>query len=274
MKSLSLAPFPCPSHILVQYILFLYNKGYASSTIQTHLSAINFIHRLANLKQPSDAFVVKKIMIGICKQTQKPDVRLPITIDILRKLMTTLHLVFLDNKYLATMLKAMFSVAFHAFLRVGEISISPTAKHTIEIGQVIPSSSMYKIILKSFKHAISSQCTTIELHRSEEVICPVKHLAAYLEIRPKVGGPLFVFPDGIAISKNFFNCCLRKSLKFIGLSSGNYKSHSFRIGSATHSASLGASDDLIMRMGRWKSNAFLRYIRLPSLNFKHAPSKH
>ena len=213
---------------------------------------------------------MKIIMIGICKQTQKPDVRLPITIDILRKLMTTLHLVFLDNKYLATMLKAMFSVAFHAFLRVGEISISPTAKHTIEIGQVIPSSSMYKIILKSFKHAISGQCTTIELHRSDGI----KHLAAYLEIRPKVGGPLFVFPDGIAISKNFFNCCLRKSLKFIGLSSGNYKSHSFRIGSATHSASLGASDDLIMRMGRWKSNAFLRYIRLPSLNFKHAPSKH
>ena len=86
----------------------------------------------------------EKIMIGICKQTQKPDVRLPITIDILRQLMTTLHLVFLDN-YLATMIKAMFTVAFHAFLRVGEISISPTAKHTIEIGQVIPSPSMYII---------------------------------------------------------------------------------------------------------------------------------
>ena len=204
-------------------------------------------------------------MIGICQQTLKPDVRLPITIDILRKLMTTLQLVFLENNYLVTTLKAMFTVAFHAFLRVSEILISPTAKHTIEISQVIASSSMYKIILMSFKHAISSQCTTIELHRPEEDICPVKHLSAYLGIRPKVKGPLFVFPDGIAISKIFFNCCSRKSLKFIGLSLGNHKSHSFRISLATHSGSLGASDDLIMRIGRWKYNVFLRYVRLPSL---------
>jgi hypothetical protein len=43
------------------------------------------------------------------------------------------------------------------------------------------------------------------------------------------------------------------------------KGHSFRIGAATAAAIQGASDEDIQRMGRWKSQAFKRYIRIPVL---------
>jgi hypothetical protein len=41
-------------------------------------------------------------------------------------------------------------------------------------------------------------------------------------------------------------------------------SHSFRIGMATQCAMDGYPDEQIMRFGRWRSNVYLRYIRIPN----------
>ena len=46
--------------------------------------------------------------------------------------------------------------------------------------------------------------------------------------------------------------------------------HSFRIGAATWAAAKGFTDTQIRQLGRWKSNAFLNYIRTPSLSTKVA----
>ena len=49
-----------------------------------------------------------------------------------------------------------------------------------------------------------------------------------------------------------------------GMDPGHCSGHSFRIGTATVAAAAGLSDSLIQTMGRWKSGAFLSYIRTPS----------
>jgi hypothetical protein len=51
-----------------------------------------------------------------------------------------------------------------------------------------------------------------------------------------------------------------------GLDTMKYEGHSFRIGAATFSAECGFSDTQIRAMGRWRSDAFLKYIRIPSLS--------
>ena len=45
---------------------------------------------------------------------------------------------------------------------------------------------------------------------------------------------------------------------------GNFSSHSFRIGAATVAARSGIPDHLIQTMGRWSSNAYQLYIRMPA----------
>ena len=55
-------------------------------------------------------------------------------------------------------------------------------------------------------------------------------------------------------------------IKFCGLNPARYKGHSFRIGAASHAADRGLSDAQIRVLGRWKSNAFHRYIRIPSVS--------
>ena len=55
--------------------------------------------------------------------------------------------------------------------------------------------------------------------------------------------------------------CLRK----LNLDPRVYKGHSFRIGTATHSAMRGYSYSQIASMGRWISSAFTNYIRIPKI---------
>jgi len=44
----------------------------------------------------------------------------------------------------------------------------------------------------------------------------------------------------------------------------SFKTHSFRIGAASSYSEKGVSEQDIKRLGRWKSDAFKGYIRLPS----------
>ena len=56
---------------------------------------------------------------------------------------------------------------------------------------------------------------------------------------------------------------LRSALRGIGLNESDYAGHSFRIGAATTAAERGFEDSLIKTLGRWESEAYQLYIRLP-----------
>ena len=246
--------------------LDLSEQGYAHTTIRTHISAINFLHKVGNYPSPGESFMIKKVLTGLGKQSQSFDKRLPITMNILEKLTTCLNVPLHGNTYLSTMLKAMFSLAFHAFLRVGEITTTKGANHNIQLSQISKSKEGIKISLKNFKHAPLNHTTTLLITPTHKETCPVVLLTKYLEIRPKILGPLFIFKDDTPVSRNYFSKCLQNCLDRSGLTSKYYRSHSFRIGAATHAAATGISDTNIMRMCRWKSQGLLKYIRMPVLN--------
>ena len=71
--------------------------------------------------------------------------------------------------------------------------------------------------------------------------------------------------DGLPVSPSNFSQRLSAAVQLCGLAPSRYKGHSFRIGAASHAADRGWSDAQIRALGRWKSNAFQRYIRVPTL---------
>lgn len=72
--------------------------------------------------------------------------------------------------------------------------------------------------------------------------------------------------DGLPISRAHFSQQLSLAIQFCRLAPSRYKGHSFRIDAASFAADQGFSDTQIRLLGRWKSNAFQKYIRLPSLS--------
>ena len=57
---------------------------------------------------------------------------------------------------------------------------------------------------------------------------------------------------------------LKKALTAVGVDQSQYAGHSFRIGAATAAAMAGLQEVTIRTLGRWNSNAFMLYIRMPS----------
>ena len=121
-----------------------------------------------------------------------------------------------------------------------------------------------QLTLINYKHSDPGQNFVVYIY-PESLCCPVQLLLQYVSLRGYAPGPLFCWPDGTPITRTFFVTQLKAALKFNNLDCALYKAHSFRIGAASWATAKGFSDPQIRLLGRWKSNAFLKYIRTPSL---------
>ena len=68
------------------FISYLSARKFASSTISTYVSALGYVHKLANFPDPTKNFLVQKILAAHSKLYSAPDVRLPITRGVLQRL--------------------------------------------------------------------------------------------------------------------------------------------------------------------------------------------
>ena len=169
----------------------------------------------------------------------------------------------------------MFSLAFFAALRVEEITGGPGqhTKNLITFDQLffffflrddLDSTVAAKLVLKHYKHCDPTQPVELLIYR-DQPICPVSQMLDYVSVRGNAPGPLFCSADGSPIPRSYFTRSLKEVLQYCNLDEDRYKTHSFRIGAASWAAAKGMSDSQIRAFGRWNSNAFLKYIRMPTL---------
>ena len=251
----------------------MFEHHYAASTANTYVSALGYCHRLAGVTDPTKVFWIIEILKGYGKLSSRADTRLPITLPILRNILTQTPTIC-PSLYRARLFTAMCTTAFFAFLRVGELTFCPRSPHVLQLNQVVQlvQSSGHitglKITFTNFKHSYNqNKNISITLSRRSD-ICPVQALLDYLALRGLEDGPLFRTRDGQAVSRKLFTDHLAILFRACGLDSTRYKGHSFRIGAATFAAECGFSeysDAQIRLMGRWQSDAFRKYIRSPSL---------
>ena len=94
-------------------------------------------------------------------------------------------------------------------------------------------------------------------------ICPVNTMLQYLIVRGTQRGPLVRFQDGHLLTCQRFVEEVRKALQQAGVDQSKYCGHSFRIGAATTAATRGFEDSVIKTLRRWRSLAYLDYVKIP-----------
>ena len=249
---------------MIQYITYAFNRAQSPSTITSQLSAVSYLHKLAGVTDPNQHFLVRKMMAGARKLKPQRDVRLPITTAILRLLIQAVDATA-ESPFYNVLLKAMFLLAFHALLRVGEFTTATSGpQHTLQYGDVALHSgaahSSLVVTMNSSKHSHSP--THLQLTAKPGPLCPVRAYQNYACLRGRSPGPLFIFPDGTPVSRSFFAGQLNTALRWAKLDPNRYKGHGFRLGAATTAAENGMSETQIQAMGRWKSTAYKKYIRI------------
>ena len=259
---------PASVQHVAAFIAHLSLLGRAPATIATYMSAISYKHKIELWPDPTDNFLIKKLVEG-SKRTggSRRDHRSPITYAILQQLILALPQVC-KNKFECTLFQAAFALAYFCFLRIGEFSAQSKNAMTNLILQrqdVQTQANTMRIIIRHAKNNQRNIPVTIEiegLQGSQCQYCPVILVARYLHSQPSVtNGPLFQHFDKSPLTRFQFQAVLKKAVSFCGLNSVHYKSHAFRIGAATSCAMNGISVAQIKSWGRWSSSAYRSYIR-------------
>lgn len=193
--------------------------------------------------------------------------RLPITPAILQLLFSSWSQ---SPSFDSTMLWAACCVGFFGFLRSGEFTCQSSFLHhpTVLSPQDVSVDCLLNptTIALHLRHSKSDPFgagVTVYLGRTgQRPLCPVTALLSYMALRGQAPGPLFRFQDGSALSKQRLLVAIRSALAVHGFDGRHIKGHSFRIGAATAAAHAGLDDSAIQTLGRWRSAAFLRYVRL------------
>lgn len=261
---------PVTDILLVNFLASLFTTHYRVSTIASHVSALSYINKLFGYSDFSHSFLVKQFLKGasnLAAEDVQPDTRLPITYALLQNIVLALPQT-INNFLHRVIFSTMCILAFNGFLRIGEICVKSANNWSTVVQyndvQLIDSSDGtlgLEITLRKYKHSKGAATLFMPVNMRDPIVCPVNAVRLYLAHSSHSEGPLFQLPHGQAVSYSFFNLHLKNVISFLGFDTTRYKSHSFRIGAAV----LGFSDDAIQKMGRCKSNALQKYIRLPQL---------
>ena len=252
----------------MSYISYLYLSQLSPQSVQSHLSALNFIHQAKGGTDIFTDFWITRIMTGFRKiNPTMADTRLPITKDILYKLCSASSQVASDS-YTQLLYQSMFLLSFHGFLRIGEITTSSMDHHNPNLLQlsnisIQPQSRIISIKFINYKHSTVPFVLDIPNHSGPYTL--FTSLVTYLALRGTTPGPLFI-KLGRPITRNMFAAHLSQCLQRSGLGNQRYTSHSFRIGAATTAITKGHTPSQVQAMGRWRSSAFKKYIRIQSMS--------
>ena len=273
--SAGLVAMPAREEVLCKFVVQMAIEGLKQRTIKSYMAGVCHLHIQEGLGYPFLPVLprlhyvlrgVKRSQGGNCASGR---LRLPITPHLLRQIKTAWEDRAMDPDIV--MLWAACYLAFIGFLRAGDLTVPSDscfdASTHLAWGDVAVNDpanpTVISIKLKASKTDPFCQGITLFIGRVSSDLCPVSAMLAYLLLRGRDAGPLFKYRDGRPLTRQRFVVAIRQALESAGVQAANYASHSFRIGAATTAAAHGMEDSTIQTLGRWKSLAYLEYIKIP-----------
>ena len=101
---------------------------------------------------------------------------------------------------------------------------------------------------------------SIAFGKTDSVLCPIVAMSRYLWASGSKFGHLFIQSAGCLLTRSSFTRKLSSLCSLCGFT-GDFTSHSFRIGAPTTASAHGILDSTIQKLGRWSFDPFKVYIR-------------
>lgn len=255
---------PATPQQVLEFAASLSLAGKAAATASTYIAGVAFSQKLRFGSDPTQNSAVKQVLRGLRRDRPQSDDRSPLTADALKQILAFLPMLVQSN-YEVKLYTAAFSLCYAGFLRLAEFtSLSrsdarpPLTRKDVTI--LSDKSALTLSIRRSKSNQSGSpQVVTLRAAPGAGPLCPVEAMRKYLSVRPRALS-LFCHYDGAPLTRHQFQRLLQRAATRLRLK-GRVSSHSLRIGAASSAAARGLSDLEIMRLGRWSSNAFRRYVR-------------
>ena len=268
-------PVPASEDVLVLFVSQLAKDGLKHRTIKAYLSAIRFLHIAEGRGDPFLSplnrlhYTIRGVKRVEASRGSNSRERLPISPGILRQIKAIWEAKGHDPDLV--MLWAAACLGFFAFLRAGEMTVPSDTGFDpgvhLSYGDIAVDNprtpTVMRVTIKQSKTDPFRRGIDLFLGKTSTDLCPVAAMLNYLVVRRPQEGPLFTFQDGRFLTRQRLVTALRGALQAAGLDQSKYCGHSFRSGAATTAASRGMEDAVIKTLGRWRSLAYLDYIKIP-----------
>ena len=171
----------------------------------TYATGIAYHHKINNLTDPTNNFVVRKMLEGFKRLKPQKDTRVPITIDMLKKIIE--HSKFTcANPYEVSLFKSAVLTGYFGLLRISEYTSESKRNnsHAVQINDVLRNfDGSISIVIKTSKTDQLGKGTVITFEPcNTHTICPVRALQQYLvSFRPNLKGPLFIHSNGTPLTR-------------------------------------------------------------------------
>ena len=175
------------SHV-VKYAAFLSLENKSHATARTYIAALSTYHKLRGWDDPTDSFLLKKLLQGFTRSNHQVDSRLPITFDKLVQLISSLDNIC-ENTFEVQLFTAAFSLAFFGFMRISELVGQSKQGRSNRLGlqisdvQLGPELVLHLRASKTDQRGRGSK-VHLQAVRSTPTVCPIQALQSYLSCRP------------------------------------------------------------------------------------------
>lgn len=268
-------PFPATVRTLSVFITALAFgehgvKRVKDTTISKYLSAIRSWH--VDLDEPTHVFGnehIRFLLQGAANlfPAESSDKREPMSPEVLKGMLTTRAA---TNETTSTQLNlnAAFTLAFAAFLRMGEFTWPDSDAMSKDFSRLHPAQKHVTFLpdhmlltLPMSKTDKGNKGITIPVAKIDGPLCPYAHMKRLFDSRlynPEA--PLFSTAKG-TFNRQTVISAMQRRIAALGTPAHNYLGHSFRKGAAKAAAAAGVLEEECKILGRWKGSAVKRYFR-------------
>ena len=183
---------------------------------------------------------------------------------------------FESQPYLCALYRAMIVAAYYGMLRVGEIMNSQHVIKAKDTHVACNKDKMMFVLHTSKMHWLDSPPQIIKISARRTVAgkksknyCPFTALRTYLDCRKSyktMTEPLFMFHDRTPVSTLQFRKTSKLSISLAGFDGLLYDTHSLCAGRSCDLLKMKVSVETIKKLGRWKSNAVFKYLKMAYVN--------